>query len=71
MSGNPPPCSLCEYLVTGPQFFAAWEVEGARREEEIRRLSDAGQPGHVLAQKKFQLKRFMANYAQVKARCEE
>ncbi len=61
--GGPPPCSLCEHLVTGPEFFNAWEMEHHCRKQGLERL--AVEPGSemMLAQMKFQFERFEANFA--------
>lgn len=65
-SGNPPPCSLCAHLVTGPEFLGAWGIEQQGREDEIKRLQSIPDANHLLAQKKSQYEMFLANLAYVK-----
>jgi integrase len=64
--GNPPPCSLCEHLVTGPEFHGAWEAERKQREEEIKSLESTSEACHLLAQKKSEYDMFLANLTFVK-----
>ena len=64
--GNPPPCSLCEHLVTGPSFIKEWDLEQKRRELEIERLRSTHGAPHLLAQKKSQHEMFKINLAFVK-----
>lgn len=66
MSGNPPPCSMCEHLVTGPEFLGAWEAEQRGREDEIERLQSTLDADHLLAQKRSQYEIFRVNLAYVK-----
>lgn len=64
--GNPPPCSLCGNLVTGPEFLGAWDAERKGREDEIARLESIPGTRHLLAQKKSQYEWFLANLSYVK-----
>lgn len=66
LSGAPPPCSLCEHLVTGPEFLRAWDVEQKGRECEIERLRSTPGAGHLLTQKKSQYEMFCGNFSYVK-----
>lgn len=65
-NGNPPPCSLCEHLVTGPAFLNEWDVEQKGRELEIERLRSTRGAAHLLAQKKSQYEMFKINLEFVK-----
>jgi len=67
-AGGAPPCSLCEHLATGPEFFPAWEREHAGRVEELRLLTEGSADGHLVAEKQYQLRRFEANYEHLKER---
>jgi hypothetical protein len=66
LTGTPPPCSLCEHLVTGPEFLGAWEIEEKSRKSEIERLRATPNASHLLAQKKSQYEIFHENLAYVK-----
>jgi integrase len=66
LSGNPPPCSLCENLVTGPEFLGGWDMEKKGRVYEIERLQSTPNANHLLEQKKSQYKMFRENLAYVK-----
>ncbi len=68
-TGGPPPCSLCEHLVTGIEFLDAWEHEQAEREEELQRLAQTPHAGLVLAQMKGQFEHFQENFAFLQRRC--
>lgn len=61
-AGGPPPCSLCEYLVTGPEFLNEWKVEHHQRTKELETLTANDSHGHLVAEKQYQLRRFKANY---------
>ncbi len=61
--GSSPPCSLCEHLVTGPEFLPAWQAEHRQREQELHLLAVRPGSGHLLAQMKGQFDRFEANFA--------
>jgi hypothetical protein len=67
-AGNPPPCSLCEHLVTGPEFFIAWDNELDRRERGIEELRTEYGSDHTVTQLSYQLEQFKANYAYLKGR---
>ncbi len=67
--GSPPPCSLCEYLVTSFEFLPAWEAEEAQREQELRRLAATSQSELVFAQMKCQFEQFQVNLAFVQENC--
>src|SRR6266487_2266725 len=60
--GSPPPCALCEHLVTGPEFFGAWEAEYRWRLQELERLAAEPNAETVLAQMKYQFKQFETNF---------
>lgn len=64
--GSLPPCSLCEHLVTGREFFGAWDAEQRRREHVLARLE--GVPGRepLLAHRRREYALFAANYARLK-----
>ncbi|MDQ3802757.1 MAG: site-specific integrase [Acidobacteriota bacterium] len=66
--GNPLPCTLCEYLVTGPEFLGTWEEERLRLEGELRRLEGDPAMRHVLAQKRALYRQFLANMHSIKER---
>jgi integrase len=68
IGGSPPPCSLCEHLVTSPEFFNVWEMEYRWRKQELERL--AVEPGSemMLAQMIFQFECFEANFAFIQKR---
>jgi hypothetical protein len=61
-----PPCSLCEHLVTGPEFSDAWDAEQKRREDEIGLLQTTPGADHTLAQQRTQYEMFRENAAYVK-----
>jgi hypothetical protein len=61
--GSPPPCSLCEHLVTGPAFLEAWKTEYAQRARELQELEAEPTAGMLLAQMQAQFERFAANFA--------
>lgn len=65
-SGSPPPCSLCEYLVTGPEFLSEWNMEQKRRELEMKRLRLTPGADHLLAQRKSEYELFKVNLAFVR-----
>jgi hypothetical protein len=66
--GSPPPCSLCEHLVTGPEFFNAWEMEYRWRKKELERLNVEPGSEMMLAQMKFQFEHFEANFTFIQKR---
>jgi integrase len=59
--GSLPPCSLCEHLVTGPEFLPAWEDELSKREYGLNVLKRKPGTESQLAQEKFQYEAFKAN----------
>jgi len=61
--GSPPPCSLCEHLVTSFEFLPAWEAEESQWEQELELLAATPQSELVFAQKKCQFEQFEANLA--------
>lgn len=65
-SGSPPPCSLCENLVTGPDFLKEWDMEQKGRELEMERLRITSEADHLLAQKKSEYELFKINLAFVR-----
>ena len=66
--GSPPPCSLCEHLVTGAEFLPAWEAERVSREQELSSLVATPGAELVLAQMKCQMKQFEVNYTFIRER---
>lgn len=68
LPGNPPPCSLCEHLATGPEFAGAWEAEREAREKEIERLVSTPNADHLLAEKRYQYEMFRANFDYMKGK---
>ncbi len=68
IQGSPPPCSLCEHLVTGPEFFDAWKMEHRHRKQELENLAEVPGSEMLLAQKKYQFERFEANFVFVQER---
>jgi len=62
-AGSPPPCSLCEHLVTGPEFLKAWDDEQRGREAEIEKLRSTPDAGQLLAQHSSQYEVFKMNRA--------
>src|SRR5260370_10203638 len=69
--GSPPPCSLCEHLVTGRTFLPAWYEEQSKRDQVVKQLAE--QPGTevVYAQMKGQFDHFKRNLAVVEAEQKE
>ena len=63
-----PPCSLCEHLVSGPEYLAAWEREKVFREQQLERLAQTPGAELLLAQMKGQYNLFMANYRFIQER---
>jgi integrase len=63
-----PPCSLCEHLVSGPEYLAAWEHEKALREQQLQRLARIPGAELILAQMKGLYDRFLANYQFIQER---
>lgn len=68
IQGSPPPCSLCEHLVTGPEFFDAWQAERLWRKKTLEQLAQKPELGVVLAQMKSQFERFEKNFTFVQER---
>ncbi len=64
--GPLPPCSMCEHLVTGKEFFGAWDAEKARRESGLVKLE--GVPGResLLSHCRQQYALFTSNYLRLK-----
>jgi integrase len=63
---SPPPCSLCEHLVTGPEYSSAWEKEQEWRESDIARLQSTPGAEELLVQKRCQYELFKENLVLVK-----
>ena len=63
-----PPCSLCEHLVSGAEYLAAWEHEKVLREQKMEQIAKSPGSELLLAQLKGQYDRFMANYRFVQER---
>jgi integrase len=57
-----PPCSLCEHLVSGPEYLAAWEREKVLREQQLERLTQTSGTELLFAQMKGQYDRFLMNF---------
>lgn len=64
--GALPPCSLCEYLVTGREFFGAWDAEQARRERGIAQLEGVSGRERLLSDRRQQYALFKSNYERLK-----
>ena len=60
-----PPCSLCEHLVSGPEYLEAWECENVLRQQYLEQLAQMPKAELLLAQMKGQYERFLANYRYV------
>ena len=66
--GHVPPCSLCEHLVSGPEYLVAWERENVFRQQHLEQLAKMPKAELLLAQMKGQYERFLANYRYVQER---
>ena len=64
--GAVPPCSLCEHLVTGPEFIADWESEKLGRELEIEKLVKTRGADRLVIHKKYEYEVFCVNFRHVK-----
>jgi hypothetical protein len=62
-----PPCSLCEHLITGREFFGTWDAEQARREQGLVKLEGLPRQETLLSHHRQQYALFMANYDRLKA----
>ncbi len=67
--GSPPPCSLCEHLVTSFEFLPAWEAEQAQWEQELELLAATPQSEMIFAQKRCQFEQFQTNLMFVRENC--
>lgn len=56
------PCSMCEHLVSGPEYVAGWEREKVAREQQLERLAHTPGVQTQLAQMKGQYDHFLLNY---------
>jgi len=63
-----PPCSLCAHLVTGPEFFGAWEREKQSREATLRDIARQPEATILFAQYHAQYTQFCQNYVSVQKR---
>lgn len=63
-----PPCSLCEHLVSGPEYLMAWEQEKAYREQQLEHLGKLAGAELLFAQMKGQYDRFLVNYRFIQER---
>ena len=63
-----PPCSLCEHLVSGPEYLAAWEREKVLREQQLEHLARTPGAELLLAQMKGQYNLFLVNYRFIQER---
>jgi hypothetical protein len=59
--GSPPPCSLCEHLVTGKTFLPAWYAERQAREQLLEQLVVTPGAEVLYAQLKGQFDQFKRN----------
>lgn len=64
--GSLPPCSLCEHLVSGREFFGAWDAEQRRREHGLARLESVPGRESELANRRREYALFAANYTRLK-----
>lgn len=64
--GPLPPCSLCEHLVTGREFFDAWDAEQSRRERGLVQLEGVTGQERLLSHHRQQYALFMSNYERLK-----
>lgn len=62
-AGAPPPCGMCEHLVSGPQFAPAWQAERQRRVAELVQLRSDALLGAVSASATAQLHALDRNWA--------
>ncbi len=69
--GGPPPCSLCEHLVTGKMFLPAWHRELHAREQTLEKLKAEPAAEIQYAQLKGQLGQFKRNLAFIETNNEE
>ena len=65
VNGNPPPCSLCRFLVTGKEFLKFWKMEHTYRLKQIEDLSVHSGNDAIVSQLKHLLKEFEENYLYV------
>jgi len=63
-----PPCSLCEHLVSGPEYLLAWEREKIHREQQLEYLAKTPGTELLFAQMKGQYDRFLVNYQFIQER---
>ena len=63
-----PPCSLCEHLVSGPEYLLAWEREKIHREQQLEYLAKTPEAELLFAQMKGQYDRFLVNYQFIQER---
>lgn len=57
-----PPCSLCEHLVSGPEYLTAWEREKVFREQQLEQVAETAGAELLYAQMKGLYDRFLINY---------
>lgn len=69
--GGPPPCSLCEHLVTGKAFLPAWHHELEAREHLLEQMKLTPESGVLYAQLKGQAEQFKRNLAIIETSSEE
>lgn len=61
-----PPCSTCERLVTGEEYWDNWEREREQREDRLRILEADPARANLLEREKGEYSLFMENYARVR-----
>ncbi len=62
VDGHVSPCSMCEHLVSGPEYLAGWEREKVSRERQLEHLAHAPGAQTHLAQMRGQYDHFLLNY---------
>lgn len=65
----PPPCGLCEHLVTDDRFLDGWRRERAHRHAAIKQLEGTASGALAAASLAAELRRFDENLAYVDRRC--
>lgn len=69
--GSPPPCSLCEHLVTGKIFLPIWHRELQEREQTLEELKESPGAEVLYAQLKGQRDQFKRNLTFIETNDEE
>jgi integrase len=60
------PCSTCDSLMTGKEFFEGWYKERIEREERLQRLDTDSEAVDVYEKEQSEFQHFMKNYILVK-----